>query len=63
MKFLAYKTFVNVWKKCLPDIVFMTPRTDVCVCCENFRVQLKAAIQDEEKVKITTEFSFHLEEA
>ena len=25
-KFLAYKTFVNVWKKCLPDIIFMTPR-------------------------------------
>ena len=42
MKFLAYKTFVNVWKKCLPDIVFMTPRTDVCVHCENFCVQLKA---------------------
>ena len=61
--FLAYKTFVNVWKKCLPDIIFMTPRTDVCVYCEKFRVQLKTAVHEEEKVKVTSEFSAHLEEA
>ena len=60
---LALKTFVNVWKKCLPDVVFMTPRTDVCVYCENFRSKLKEAVAEEEKVKVTSEFSSHLEEA
>ena len=47
---LAFKTFVNVWKKCLPDIVFITPRTDICVYCEKFRSKLKEAVTEEEKV-------------
>lgn len=41
----------------------MTSRTDVCVYCKNFRVQLKTAVHEEEKVKVTGEFAAHLEEA
>ena len=33
VRFLAYKSFVNMWKKCLADIVFMTFRINVCAIC------------------------------
>ena len=63
VRFLAYKSFVNMWKRCLADIVFMTPRTDVCAVCEGFRFQLKDATREEEKVKLTAAFTTHLEAA
>ena len=52
-----------MWKRCLADIVFMTPRTDVCAVCEGFRIQLKDATREEEKVKFTAAFTSHLEAA
>ena len=63
MRFLAYKSFVGVWKRCLADIVFMTPRTDVCATCEGFRTRLKDATCEEDKVKLTADFTSHLEAA
>ena len=63
VRFLAYKSFVNMWKRCLADIVFMTPRTDVCAVCEGFQIQLKDATCEEEKVKLTAVFTSHLEAA
>ena len=59
-RFLKYKSFTQMWKKCLPDIVFMTPRSDVCATCENFRYKLRNAINEEEKIKYTTDFSLHI---
>ena len=47
----------------MADIVFMTPRTDVCAVCEGFRIQLKDATREEEKVKFTAAFTSHLEAA
>ena len=29
-RLVAYRSFVDVWHKCMPQIRFMTPRTDVC---------------------------------
>ena len=63
MRFLQYKSFISVWKQCLPDIVFMTPRFDVCAICEDFRVQLRGAIQEDQKMKLTSEFTKHVEVA
>lgn len=63
MRFLAYKSFINTWKRCVADIVFMTPRTDVCAICENFRTQIKNSTSEEEKVSVTSDFSSHLQEA
>ena len=48
---------------CLADIVFMTPRTDVCAICEDFQTQLKDATREEEKVKLTAAFTTLLEAA
>ena len=61
MRFLKYKSFVSMWKQCLPDIVFMTPRSDVCATCEQFRIQIRDAVHEEEKVKLTTDFTSHVE--
>ena len=63
MRFLKYKSFVSMWKQCLPDIVFMTPQSDVCATCEQFRIQIKDAVHEEEKVKLTTDFTSHVEMA
>ena len=62
-RFLKYKSFVNVWKKCLPDIIFMTPWSDVCFRCETFRAKLRTAIGDEEKVRLNADFTLHVQMA
>ena len=61
MRFLKYKSFVNVWKQCLPDIVFMTPRFDVCARCEQFRFQLREATCENNKIRVASEFANHVE--
>ena len=60
MRFLQYKSFVGVWKQCLPDIVFMTPRFDVCATSEEFRVQLKNVVTEDGKARLAQEFSSHV---
>ena len=32
-----YHSFRSIWLQCLPHIQFMTPRTDVCHYCEEYR--------------------------
>ena len=34
---MQYRSFVDVWHKCLPEVQFMTPRTDVCAVCDKYR--------------------------
>ena len=60
---MQYRSFVDVWHKCIPEIQFMTPRTDVCSRCEKFRSDIKVATTEHEKVSITTAFSEHLAQA
>ena len=63
VKFLKYKSFTSVWKRCLPDIVFMTPRSDVCTTCEQFRIDIRDAISEEDEVKLSTDFAAHIQRA
>ena len=58
-----YHAFRNIWLKCVPHIRFMTPRTDVCYRCENFRVEIMRAITEEDKTRLVKEFQAHVEEA
>lgn len=58
-----YHAFRNVWLKCIPHIKFMTPRTDVCYHCENFRVEIMHAVLEEDKTRFAKEFQTHIEEA
>lgn len=39
----------------------MTSRFDVCAKCEQFRFQLGNAIQEDDKVRVSSEFSEHVE--
>ena len=48
-RFLKYKPFVSIWKRCL----FMTPQMDVCAKFEMFCIRLRDAVNDEDKVKLT----------
>ena len=61
--FMQYRSFLGTWHQCLPHIVFMTPRTDVCHLCEEHRCTIQRAVTEHEKKKIMSEFKQHLEEA
>ena len=39
--YMQYRSFIDAWHSCLPHIVFMTPRTDVCEMCENYRTNIQ----------------------
>lgn len=58
-----YHAFLGIWHKILPHIKFMTPRTDVCHYCENFRVLIKNAVEESEKLRWSTEFKQHVKNA
>ena len=58
-----YHAFRSIWLSCIPHIKFMTPRTDVCHYCESFRVQLRTALQESEKIRLTGEFQEHVTNA
>ena len=57
---MEYRTFVDV---CMPQVKFMTPRTDVCSKCERFRQLIKDAVSEQNKASVTSAFSEHLHQA
>ena len=61
MRYWMYKSFVSVWQRYLPDIVFMTPRSDVCTTCEKFRIQIRDATHEEDKMELSERFASHVE--
>ena len=56
-----YHSFRNIWLQCLPHIQFMTPRTDVCHHCEDYRVLISKATSEVDKVRLAQEFKEHVE--
>ncbi len=58
-----YHAFVSIWHKVLPHIKFMTPRTDVCHYCEKFRVLIKNAVVESEKIDLSSKFKEHVTNA
>ena len=62
-KFMEYRSFLDTWHQCLPHIVFMTPRCDVCKLCEDHRSSIQNAVTEGEKQQRLAEFSLHLEDA
>ena len=48
---VGYRTFVRTWQQLLPYIVFIDPRSDLCVVCEDFKKEINrtAASLDEQK--------------
>ena len=60
---MEYRSFLDTWHQCLPHIVFMTPRCDVCKLCEDHRAAIQDAVTEGEKQQKLAEFSQHLEDA
>lgn len=63
MQAAKYHSFRQIWLQCVPHIQFMTPRTDVCHYCENYRVLISKAISEDDKLRLTQEFKEHVDEA
>lgn len=59
--FMQYRSFIDAWHQCAPHIIFMTPRTDVCQTCENYRYAIQRALTEDMKKQKLSEFSAHLE--
>ena len=57
---MQYRSFIDVWHKCIPEVQFMTPCTDVCAICEKLHEKIKTAVSEEEKISFTSQFSDHL---
>ena len=58
-----YHAFVGIWHKILPHIKFMSPRTDVCHYCESYRVAIKEAILETDKIRLAERFKDHVTSA
>ena len=58
-----YHAFRAIWVQCVPHIKFMTPRTDVCHYCEDFRTRIVRAITETDKTQLMQEFKEHVEKA
>ena len=60
---VAITLFNEIWHQCFPQIKFMTPRTDVCQKCEDFRSQVSHAVTEDEKRDALQHFNDHLQDA
>lgn len=52
---VKYHALRQIWLQCVPHIQFMTPRTDVCHHCEEYRVLICKAITEDDKLKLAEE--------
>ena len=53
----------SIWHQCLPHIKFMTPRTDVCDCCEKLLWKVSSAVGEEEKLMACNNLTAHVHAA
>ena len=51
----------QIWLQCVPHIQFMTPCTDVCQHCENYRVLISKVITESDKLTLTQQFKEHVD--
>ncbi|XP_070565258.1 uncharacterized protein [Ptychodera flava] len=56
-------TFKNVWKDCVPHIQTISPKTDVCVKCEEFRNKIMFASSEDDKLLFTSQYNEHVMKA
>ena len=57
---VGYDSFRGIWHQCLPHIKIMTPRTDVCEKCEDYRRQVVAAVSEAAKVNACEALTAHV---
>ena len=49
LKKLGYRVFIKIWKQLTPHIGFMSPRSDLCDTCHQFRSEIHACRDEREK--------------
>jgi len=54
---VSYKSFVRIWQKYLPEIQFLSPRTDLCQLCKEMRFNSTfwTSAEKEKRVKVWNE--------
>ena len=60
---VSLSTFKRIWHGHLPDIIFMTPRQDVCARCEQFRNNLRSSLSEQDRKDITENWLMHINSA
>ena len=66
---VGYRTFVRCWQEACPHIVFIKPRTDLCMTCEDFKKEINRIVsdlddsRDDEKAMVYRKALEHIEEA
>jgi hypothetical protein len=56
---ISLSTFHRVWKKYLPEIKFLTPRSDLCNLCKEMRFSSKYWAESEIEKKVN-EWNYHI---
>ena len=62
---VAQRTFLQLWKECVPEILPMKPSTDLCWTCQrnSAMISSKINIPEEEKLELITKAKDHVERA
>lgn len=60
---VGYDAFRSIWHQCIPEVKFMTPRTDVCDKCETLRRGISSAVTEAQKLAASEAFLSHLHAA
>ena len=58
--FMQYRSFLDVWYQCIPHVVFITPRSDVC---HYYCTAIQCAVSETDKATRLAEFGKHVEDA
>ena len=51
-----YRSFIGVWHKCILEVQFMTPCTDVCAVCEKYCEKIKTFSQRKTRFHLVLSF-------
>ena len=60
---MSYTSFRRIWKKHVPDVRIMKPRTDVCAHCDRLRQNISRARSEEDTAAAMKKLAEHLEQA
>ncbi|XP_077983871.1 uncharacterized protein LOC144438632 [Glandiceps talaboti] len=63
LKHVGLTTFKNIWKDCVPHIQSISPQTDVCFKCEDFRKKIMYATSEADKLSVTAKYNEHVQKA
>jgi len=55
-----YRSFIDIWHKCIPEIQITSPRTDISAVCDEYRDKIKTAVLEYDKISFTSQFADHL---